>query len=155
MSSSVEQYADTFYCIVADGNSTELGSFTCDSDGRLKLAHVRLYIKNASSYSHTAKLVIAGKVSGTALEESSEITLSNAVTGQTTTDHLVNLTFEFDGKYVLKADESYYMRLELTGYTRAERPLENTQYLAVVSNWHEPIGGSNSAGVKIVIGVER
>ena len=152
--SSVEKYPDTFFCIVANGNTTNIGSIVTGG-GEIQLAQLRAYHKKSGSYSYTMKFILSGSLNGPALIESDVLTFDNATTGQTTSDHLVDLVFTFSNKYELLSGETYYMRIETTGYSRPARPLENTAYLAFVSNWYEPIGGSNSAAAKVVLGVDR
>lgn len=151
--STVDQYPSLAYVIVANGSSTELGSFVSDG-GDLNLMHMRFYHKKVGAFSYTIKLVVSGSQGGPALVESDVVSFDNAAIGQTTDDHLVDMTFVFSDKYNLLDNETYYLRAETTGYTRPARPLENTAYLSAVCNWYEPIGGSNSSGVKVAIGVE-
>ena len=151
---SVEQYPSTFYALVANGSSTEIGSVS-STGGDLSTAHLRVYHKKSGTFSYNMYLKVSTSEGGPALATSDLLVFSNETIGQTTDDHLVDLTFTFSNKYTLTSGESYFFRVETTGYTRPARPLENTAYLSFTSNWFEPIGGTNSGGSRIVLGVEK
>jgi hypothetical protein len=82
------------------------------------------------------------------------VEFSNETTGQTTNDWLGDLVFSFP-EYSLIAGESYFVRLETTGYTRPMRPAQNTAYLAVWADWMQPVGIMDTAGARISLGVKR
>jgi hypothetical protein len=138
--------------LVADSSLTLLGSYEIPDNGDLSFATLRLYIKNPSAYSHAATLKIASSLGGSFIAQSDVVTLSNATTGQTTTDWLGEVVFSFDN-YELKATETYYFYLSLGSYARPARPIENTQYIAIGCDWLEPVGTADSGGARIAMGV--
>lgn len=148
--SSVEQYPDYFYVLVADTSPLELGRYTGINTGDLQTAHLRIYNKNASSFSYGLSLIVSSSEGGPALATSETITFSDTAIGQTTANFLCDLTFTFTDFAVTTA-ETYYLRLALTGYTRTS----NTTYLGVWCDWYEPLGTSNTGGARIQFGVMR
>lgn len=145
--SSIEQYPQYGYYLVANTSTLELGSYVI-GEGDLKTAHMRVYNKNAGSFSYTLKLVISSKVGGPVLVESDVITFTDATVGGT--HQLVDFTFSFP-EYDLFAAETYFARLELTGYTRNE----DTVYLGAWCDWLEPVGSSNTGAARIAFGVMK
>jgi hypothetical protein len=127
----------------------QLGSYEiADVAGEINFALIRIYHKNASPYSYTMKLIFSATQNGHALCESSVETFSNATTGQTTADWLGDVCFSFN-PYTLRSEETYFVRLVLTGYTRNQ----DTLYLGVLSDWLSPIGTGNTAGARMALGV--
>lgn len=145
--SSVEQYPDTGYFLIADTSSTVLGSYTGLS-GILNTAHLRIYNRNASSFTYTAYLEIATTAAGPALATSATLDLSSTTLGQTSTHWLFDLTFSFTG-YEFLSTETYHVRLVTTGYAR----VLNDTYLGVWADWLEPVASTNTAAARIAFGV--
>jgi hypothetical protein len=152
--STIEQYPQNGYFLVADGATTELGSYVFSSDGDLALCQLRVFHKKPGPYSYQMRLVLSNKRGGPALHSSSWFEFSNAVTGQSDDNWLGDISFDFDG-YNIIAGESYFFRVETTGYTRPVRPNENTAYLAFWSDWLSPVGTSNTAGARLCLGVKQ
>jgi hypothetical protein len=147
---SIQEIPDTGYFLIANISSLDLGSYQIPVNCDVKLAYLRVLNVCTSSFSYTLKLVLAGSVSGSILA-SSEVVLDTTTTGQSSGAALWDLTFDFT-PYALKATETYYARLELTGYTRAALPNEMSTYLGVWCDWYNPVGGSNTGGARIVWG---
>ena len=147
MSSSVEQYPDTGYFIIMSTTSLELGSYT-NISGYLRSGHLRVFHKNPNPFTYSMTLVLSSKVGGPALSTSTAIDFSDTSTGQNSTDWLIDLYFEFDD-YNLISSETYFFRLEASGYSRSE----DSVYLGVWADWLEPVGTSNTGGARLAIGV--
>jgi len=147
--SSVEQYPDTGYFLIADVSTTQLGSYTGLS-GSLKTAHLRVYNRNASAFTYTLKLEVSTSADGPILAESDTIDFDDVTLGQTSAHWLFDLTFSFDG-YDLLSTETYFVRLITTGYAR----VGNDTYLGIWSDWLEPVNAANSAAARIAFGVEQ
>lgn len=148
--SSIDNYPQNTYFLIADTTSLELGSHT-GASGDLKLCHLRIYHKKSGAFSYTMQLVMSGSQGGTALASSTAVTFSDTAIGQTTDDWLGDITFDMP-EYNLLAAETYFFRLEITGYSRPGTPLEDTAYLGVWCDWLEPIGSSNTAAARIALG---
>lgn len=153
--SSVEQYADTGYYLVINGASTSIGAYEFAEDCDIESATLRFFHKKSGAYSYALTLSILGSANGAVIATSDVLTFSDEVTGQTTEDFLVECVFDFSDKYEVKAGETYYLRLDQTGYTRPARPNENTAYLSVWSDWLEPLNDSNTAAARIAFGVRK
>lgn len=147
--SSVEQYPDTGYFLIADTSTTQLGSYTGLS-GTLKTAHLRVYNRNSSAFTYTLKLEISTSATGPTLASSDVLAFDDVSLGQTSGHWLFDLTFSFDG-YDLLSTETYYVRLITTGYAR----VANDTYLGVWCDWLEPVNAANSAAARIAFGVEQ
>ena len=147
--SSVEQYPDTGYFLIADTSTTQLGSYTGLS-GSLKTAHLRVYNRNASAFTYTLQLEVSTSADGPILASSDVLAFDNVSLGQTSGHWLFDLTFSFTG-YDLLSTESYYVRLITTGYTRDAE----ITYLGIWSDWLEPVNAANSAAARIAFGVEQ
>lgn len=147
--SSVEQYPDLGYFLIVDSSTLELGSYTGLS-GILNTAHLRVYNKNASSFTYTLQLKVSTSEGGYAVASSNVETFSSAAVGQTSTDWLFDLTFTFSG-YEFLSTETYYLSLVTTGYTKDA----NTTYMGVWCDWLEPLGPDDSAAARIAFGVLR
>lgn len=145
---SVEQYPQDGYYLVANGSSLEIGSYII-GDGDLKTAHIRVYNKNASTFSYGLKLQISSREGGPVLAESEVITYAD--TDYSATHQLVDFTFNFTESYDLIAGETYFVRLAITGYTRDDDNI----YLGVWCDWLEPIGTANTGGARIAFGVYK
>lgn len=150
MTSSVERYPDTGFFIIATSSSTPLGSFEM-AEGSLEHCELRCFNRRSGAYSYTLTLKISTTLGGPAVATSDAFTFDNATTGQTTTDHLVNIVMTFSTSYDLKAGETYFIRAETTGYTRDE----NVGYLGYWCDWFEPLGPGNTSAAKIAFGVRR
>jgi len=147
--SSVEQYPDLGYFLIVDSSTLQLGSYTGLS-GILNTAHLRVYNKNASSFTYTLQLKVSTSEGGYAVASSNIETFSSTAVGQTSTDWLFDLTFTFSG-YEFLSTETYYLSLVTTGYTKNA----NTTYMGVWCDWLEPIGPDDSAAARIAFGVLR
>lgn len=147
---SIYQIPDTGYFLIANTSSLDLGSYQIPIDCDVKLAYLRVINVCTSSFSYGLKLVLSASVFGPELA-SAELTLDSTTTGQTSGAALWDLTFDFT-PYNLKATETYFARLELTGYTRAAIPNEMSVYLGVWCDWYAPVGASNTGGARIVWG---
>lgn len=153
MSTAVEQFPQTSWWLVANGNSLTLGSYEIPQDCDLNHAEVRIYNKNAAAYSYTLRLVVSASLNGPALVTSDPLVFNNANTGQIGSDWIGVAVFDF-AQYSLKALETYYFRLSLTGYSRPARPNENTQYLAAGCDWLNPVGSANTGAGRIAMAVK-
>jgi len=151
---TINHYPKNSYWLVANGSTLNLGSFTNTTWGDLALAQIRVFSKNPASYSYQMRLVISATQTGTALSTSEYFTFDNAATGQVGNDWLGDVTFDMP-PYALINTETYHLRLELTGYTRANAPNQNTQYLAVWCDWMQPIGNTNTGAARIPMGMLR
>lgn len=151
---SIDFYPKNSYWLVAGGSTVQLGAYTNATWGDFALAQIRVFNKNSAAYSYQMRVVVSASVGGTALVASEYFTFDNAATGQTTADWLGDVTFDI-APYNFINTEIYYVRLEMTGYTRAARPLGNTQYLAVWCDWMQPVGNTNTGAARIAIGVNR
>lgn len=147
---NIENYPSEGYFIMVSTAVTQLGSYDLAADGDIKLAHIRIYYKNANPYNHQIRLVLSTNFGGAAVAASNWETLSNETTGQSTEYWLVDLTFTFDA-YPLKASDRYYARLEITNYTRDQ----NEVYMGIWVDWSEPVGIADTAGARIALGVLR
>jgi hypothetical protein len=150
MTSSVEHYPQNSFFLVANGATTELGSFEIVS-GDLEIAHLRCFHKKSGAFSYGLTLVVSTSSGGPALATSDVFTFDNATTGQTTDNHLVDITFTFSTRYPMLTDETYFFRIESTGYTRDD----DVSYLAYWCDWLEPIGPDNSGAARLALGVRR
>lgn len=151
---SIDLYPKNSYWLVASTGTVQLGSYTNATWGDLALAQIRVFNKNSAAYSYQMRVVVSASRSGTALVASEYFTFDNAATGQTTADWLGDVTFDIP-PYAFINTETYFVRLEMTGYTRPTRPLHNTQYLAVWCDWMQPVGSANTGAARIAIGVNR
>lgn len=151
---SIDFYPKNSYWLVANGSTLNLGSFTNAIWGDLALAQIRVFSKNPAPYSYQMRLVISATQTGTALSTSEYFTFDNAATGQVGNDWLGDVTFDMP-PYALLDTETYFVRLEMTGYTRPNSPNQNTQYLAVWCDWMQPIGNTNTGAARIPVGVNR
>ena len=152
--SNIEEYPKNSYYLVLNGSALELGSYELQADGDLSLAQLRVYHKKAGSYSYQMRLVVSSRAGGPVIVGSDWVTFSNDTTLQATSDWLGDVCFDFPA-YKLSATENYFIRLELTGYSRPARPNQNTAYLAVWADWMQPVGIANTAGARIALGVKR
>lgn len=146
--SGVEQYPQDAYYLVLDVAALQLGSYVTNG-GDLTSANLRFYHKKSGSFSYSLTLVGSASLSGPALFSSDVITFSDTAIGQTTDDFLCDVTFDFGG-YNLLDGETYYFRLEHTGYTRSG----DSSYLSVNCDWLEPIGTGNTGGARMPMGVK-
>jgi hypothetical protein len=151
---SIDFYPKNSYWLVAGGSTVQLGAYTNATWGDFALAQIRVYNKNVSAYSYQIRIVVSASLNGTSLAASEYFTFSNASTGQTTSEWLGDVTFDI-APYNFINTEVYYARLELIGYTRAARPLGDTQYLAVWCDWMQPLGTNNTGAARIAMGVNR
>lgn len=147
---NIELYPKNAYYMMVSSAITQLGSYQIASDGDLALAHVRVYHRNPDPYSYQIRLVCSSRVGGPVLVASNWETFSSETTGQTSEFWLGDITFTF-ADYPLKAMESYYFRLETSGYIRQD----NDAYLGVWLDWMQPVGTSDTAGGRIALGVKR
>lgn len=152
--STIEEYPKYSYFLVANGSSLELGSYEPASDGDLSIAQLRIFHKCLVSFDYNLRLVVSSRQFGPVLVASDWLEFSNETTGQTSSDWLGDIVFDFPS-YKLSAGEIYYVRIEITGYSRPVRPNQNTAYLSVWTDWLQPIGLSNTAGARIALGVKR
>lgn len=153
---TILQYPEFGYFHMISNASTELGSYQLLADGDLALAHLRVFHKNPDPYEYQIRLVIAQRTNGPELAASDWEIFSNATTGQETGFWMGDLTFTFQD-YALKAGDPYFMRLEISGYTR----ILDDKYICVWSDWNfgdatiVPVGSVASNGARIALGVKR
>jgi len=152
--SNIEAYPKNTYYLVASGAATELGSYELAADGALSLAQLRVYHKTLTTFSYQIRIVVSSKAGGPVLVASDWVEFSNETTGQTTSDWLGDITFDLP-EYNLFAGETYFVRVETTGYTRPTRPAQNTAYLAYWADWMQPVGLGNTGGARLALGVKR
>jgi len=152
--SNIEAYPKDSYYIVASGSATELGSYVLAADGALALAQLRVYHKCLTTFSYQMRIVVSSKEGDPVLVASDWVEFSNDTTGQTTNDWLGDITFDLP-EYNLFAGETYFIRVETTGYTRPTRPAQNTAYLAYWADWMQPVGVGNTGGARLAMGVKR
>lgn len=150
--SKIEQFPKNGYWLVASGSALELGSYEVAEDCDLSLVQFRVYNKDANPYNFNIRMVLSSKRGGPVLAASDWFEFSNATTGQNTTHWLVDVAFDFPS-YPLFAGESYFLRLELSGYTRSPRPNQNDRYLAMWCDWQQPIYGDESSAARVALGV--
>lgn len=153
---TILQYPEFGYFHIITGASTELGIYELPITGDLNLAHLRVFHKNSNPFSYQMRLVISQRNGGPALATSEWETFNNETTGQNAEYWLGDLTFTFKD-YALKQNDSYYIKIETTGYTR----ISNTVYIGVWADWGfgdntiVPVGIADSGGARIALGVKQ
>lgn len=151
---SILQYPKIQYHLVANDTVTNLGSIDLPADGNLRTMTIRVHNRKVGAYTYLMKLRIATREGGYVLAESDQEIFSDSVTGQLTSDWLGNLTFTFN-HYPISAALPVHVSLEMSGYARPATPNQDTEYLGVWCDWLEPIGNSNTAAARMILGVER
>jgi hypothetical protein len=154
--STIDEYPQNGYFLVANGSGTELGSYSHADWGDIELATIRIFNRDVAvaPFSYQLRLVISSKQGGPVLAASDWLTFSNDTTLQTTANWLGDVSFSFTD-YALKGTETYFLRLESTGYARSEVPNENDLYLGVWCDWLQPLGTADTAAARVAFGVRR